>query len=68
MRITKHAKQRMLQRNINVSMIREIIGKGVRMVNKTNKERFTFKHKTEQLYVVTDKNMTALITVFWKEV
>ena len=49
-------------------MIREIIGKGIRMVNKTNKERFTFKHKTEQLYVVTDKNMTALITVFWKEV
>ena len=65
MRITKHAKQRMLDRNINIPMIREVIGKGIRMVNKTDNSKFTFKHKTEQLYAVTDKDMTTLITVFY---
>ena len=65
MRITKHASMRMLDRNINIPMIREVIGKGIRMVNKTDSSKFTFKHKTEQLYAVTDKDMTTLITVFY---
>ena len=65
MRITKHASMRMQERNINVSMIKEIIGNGIRMVNKTDNSKFTFKHRTEQLYAVTDKDMTTLITVFY---
>ena len=65
MRITKHASLRMKERNITVSMIREVIGKGIRMVNKTDISKFTFKHRTEQLYAVTDKDMTTLITVFY---
>ena len=65
MRITKHASLRMKERNITVPMIREVIGKGIRMVNKTDSSKFTFKHKQEQLYVVTDQQMTTLITVFY---
>ena len=65
MRITKHASMRMQERSINVSMIKEVIGNGIRMVNKTDSSKFTFKHKTEQLYAVTDKDMTTLITVFY---
>ena len=68
MRITKHASIRMQKRNINMSMVRDIIGNGIRMVNKTDSNKFTFKHKHENLYAVTDKNMSALITVFRKEV
>ena len=68
MRITKHASMRMQDRRISIPMIKEVISKGIRMVNKTDSSKFTFKHRTEQLYVVTDKEMTTLITVFWKEV
>ena len=68
MRITKHASMRMYKRNINIPMIKEVIGKGIRMVNKTDDSKFTFKHKHENLYAITDKSMTTLITVFRKEI
>ena len=55
----------MKERNITIPMIQEVIGKGIRMVNKTDSSKFTFKHKQEQLYAVTDKDMKTLITVFY---
>ena len=68
MKVTKHAMDRFTQRNVTAQEAVECVRDGIRMVNRHNPERFTFKHKTANLFIVTDKAMTTVITMFRKEI
>ena len=68
MRITKHAKERMLERSITVSEVAHVLQHGVKLVNRHDSNKFTFVANDINVYAVVDKEMTALITVFRKEV
>lgn len=67
MKVSKHAVKRMKERGIAPQEIVDVITKGHRMVNKHDSNKYTFVASEKQLYAVTDKAMTTLITVFWRE-
>ncbi len=66
MRITKHAKSRLTQRGGTLDQIINTITNGVKMVNRTDSTKFTFIDNSTGMYVVTNSEVTVVITVFWK--
>ena len=67
MRITKHAMERIHQRGITKEELVECLKNGKRYENKWDAEKWTFVHTGINVYIVTDKDMTAMISVFRKE-
>ena len=67
MRVTKHAVERIKERNIKPADVAYVLEHGKRMVNRHDNNKYTFVNYEMNLYVVTDKAMTAVITVFRKE-
>lgn len=65
MKITDHAKKRLKERKIKLEDVCTILERGIKMVNKHHSDRFTFKSRTSDLYVVTDGDMKVVITVFF---
>lgn len=67
MRITKHAMSRITERNASVEDMINAITTGKRMPNRNDPEnKLTIIDNKSGLYLVTDKNITTLITVFWR--
>lgn len=66
MRITKHAKSRLTQRGGTLDQIINTVTNGVKMVNRTDSTKFTFIDNSTGMYVVTNSEVTVVITVFWK--
>jgi len=67
MRITKHAKERMRERNISIQDIKTTVTYGKQLVNRTDPNKWTYVlNGKEDLYVVTDATTTVVITVWIK--
>ena len=67
MHITKHAKVRLAQRGASVRDIFIALQTGNKMPNRTDpNNKFTFIDNRTGLYVVTNSEVTVVITVFWK--
>lgn len=81
MRITKHAKHRLSQRGGVITYVNEAgvtfkrytvqdiintVNNGVKLVNRTDPAKFTFIDNSTGMYVVTNSEVTVVITVFWK--
>jgi hypothetical protein len=64
MNITKHAKQRMDQRNISVGDVKLAIALGNKLVNRTDSNKWTFAYDAGRLLVVTNKACDTVITAF----
>lgn len=65
MRITNHAKERIQERGITVSQLVDAVKHGKRLEHKNNPERLVVR--TNEIYMIFDKAMTTLITVFVNE-
>jgi len=66
MRITKHAKVRLAQRGGSIQDIITTVQNGNKMINRTDPKKFTFIDNSTGMYVVTNSEVTVVITVFWK--
>ena len=67
MRITKHAKIRMDERNMTHQMIADVIANGTKLVNRTDPNKWTYVWNGPiDLYVVTNKESDVVITVWVK--
>lgn len=66
-RITKHAQSRMDERKISLQAVKHCVTHGVRLVNRTDPNKWTYVDNENNTYVVTDKQTTVAITVFWKK-
>ena len=66
MHITTHAKSRLSQRGGTVQDIINTVNNGVKMINRTDPKKFTFIDNSTGMYVVTNSEVTVVITVFWK--
>ena len=66
MRITRHASERMRERNITTAMVNTAIQFGKHMVNKHDSSKITVVDNALNIYVVMDKSGN-VITVFTKE-
>jgi len=64
MNITKHAKQRMNERNISVGDVKLAIALGNKLVNRTDASKWTFAYDAGRLLVVTNKTCDTVITTF----
>ena len=67
MRIAKHARERMNERNITIQQVATVLQYGKRLVNRHDNNKYTFIDNQLNVYVVTDKALTTVITVFKKE-
>ena len=67
MRVTKHALDRMSERNIRALDVAHVLKSGSRYVNRHDNSKYTFIDTNLNVYVVTDKAMSTVITVFRKE-
>ena len=67
MRVTNHAQERMLERNIRALDVAHVLTYGKRYENKHDNTKYTFIDTQLNVYVVTDKAMSTVITVFRKE-
>ena len=67
MRVSRHAKERMMERSITVQQVATVLRYGHRMVNRHDANKLTFVDNQLNVYVVTDKEMSCVITVFKKE-
>ena len=67
MRITKHAQARIQERAIPTEELVHCITHGVRLVNRNDPSKTTIVDNKINLYIVTDKAETTVITVFRKE-
>ena len=67
MKVSDHVIERMHQRGLKPKDIHDTVKYGIKMVNKHDSSRWTFKHKYMDLYAVTDGDMTILITAFTPE-
>ena len=67
MRVTRHAQERMTERNISGLDVAHVLQHGRKLVNRHDSSKYTFVDNTINVYVVTDKNLTTIITVFKKE-
>ena len=67
MRVTQHAQDRMLERNIRALDVAHVLRTGKKYVNRHDNNKYTFIDTALNVYVVTDKAMTTVITVFRKE-
>ena len=65
MRVSAHAIKRINERSIDPKTIVEVITKGIKMVNKHDNTKWTFKHKTMDIYAVCTGDMNTLVTVFY---
>ena len=64
--ITKHCRHQMNTRNITQRQLDECVTNGVKLVNKTDSNKWTIIDNKQGLYVVTSKCMTIAVTTFWK--
>ena len=64
MKLSNHTKQRMAERNITSVEVVKTIKTGVRYENKHDNTKWTFINREDNCYVVTDKALTVIITVF----
>ena len=67
MKVSKHTKDRMVERNITVQEVTTTLQYGRKMVNKWDSNKLTFVDYSLNCYVVVDKDLTTIITVFRKE-
>ena len=67
MRVTTHAQYRMLERNIRALDVAHVLRYGKKYENRHDNTKYTFIDTALNVYVVTDKAMTTVITVFRKE-
>ena len=67
MRVAKHAIERMRERNISALDVAHVLQHGHKMINRHDENKWTFVDNTVNVYVVTDKELTTVITVFKKE-
>ena len=67
MNVSRHAKERMAERNITIQDVATVLQFGKRLVNRHDDTKYTFIDNTLNVYVVTDKALTCVITVFKKE-
>lgn len=67
MRVTTHAQERMLERNIRALDVAHVLRYGSKYVNRHDPSKYTFIDTSLNVYVVTDKAMSTVITVFRKE-
>jgi len=67
MRISKHCKERMDERGISIHAAANCLQNGKKYINKHDNNKYTFIDKENNVYVVTDKAMTTVITVFRRE-
>ena len=65
MKVSKHAIARINERSIDPKVIVDVIKNGIKMVNKHDNTKWTFKHKTMDIYAVTTQDMGVLVTVFY---
>lgn len=65
MKVSKHAISRINERNIDPKVIVSVIKDGIKMVNKHDNTKWTFKHKTMDIYAVCNQDMSVLVTVFY---
>ena len=67
MRITKHAMERIKERNVTQAELVATIRDGKYMVNKWDANKLTVVNNEVNLYVVMSKSKDTIITVFRKE-
>ena len=65
MRVSQHAIARINERNVDPKVIVDVIKNGIKMVNKHDNTKWTFKHKTQDIYAVCTGDMSTLVTVFY---
>lgn len=66
MRLSQHFSQRQKERNITDKEVFDAVIKGVRLNNRHDSSKWTFVNNEAGVLVVTDKEMTTLITTFRK--
>ena len=66
MKVSKHFTLRQRERNITDQDVILTVTKGVRLVNRKDPNKYTFVSNELGVYVVTDKDLTTLITTFKK--
>ena len=66
MRLTKHAKARLRQRGGTHDDVITTVNTGVRLINRTDPNKYTFVNNSTGMYVVTNSEVTVVITIFWK--
>lgn len=66
MKVSKHFTLRQRERNITDQEVILTVTKGVRLANRTDPNKYTFVSNELGVYVVTDKDLTTLITTFRK--
>ena len=66
-RYTAHAHKRKQERVFNHLDVLKTIQEGVRLVNRTDPNKWTYVHNDINLYVVTNKESNIVITLFKKE-
>ena len=67
MRITKHAMDRIAQRQITKEQLIECLTNGKIYENKWDANKWTYVHTGINLYIVTNKDRDVIISVFRKE-
>jgi len=67
MRVTKHAQERMSERGIRALDVAHVLRYGSKYVNRHDPSKYTFIDTSLNVYVVTDKSMSTVVTVFRKE-
>ena len=65
MKVSQHAIKRINERSIDPKEIVDVIKNGIKMVNKHDNTKWTFKHKTMDIYAVCTGDMGTLVTVFY---
>ena len=68
MRITRHAEERIKERNVTREELVATIRDGVYMVNKWDSKKITVVNNEVNLYIVMNESKDTIITVFKKEV
>ena len=67
MRITKHAMDRIAQRQITKEQLITCLNEGKCYENKWDANKWTYVHTGINLYIVTNKDKDVIISVFRKE-
>ena len=63
---TKHAVHQMNTRGISKNSVVFAIANGVKLVNRTDSNKWTYVDNTNKIYVVTNKESNIVITAFRK--
>lgn len=68
MQITRHAQERIIERGITTAELVECVKNGKRLVNRNDPNKVTIVlNGARDVYMVTDKEQSVLITAFVKE-